>query len=98
RVGPEHRAAAAERGERQMRDPLLRPDGDDRFRVRIELDAPPALVPVADRAAQPRNALRYRVAVRVRALDGFDQLVDDVRRGGPVRVAHAEVDDVLAAP
>ena len=66
-------------------------------RVRIELDAVAALVPVADRAAQPRDALRHRVAVRVGALRGLDQLVDDVRRRRAVGVAHAEVDDVFAA-
>ena len=36
--------------------------------------------------------------MRVAALHGLDQLVDDVRRRRAVGVAHAEVDDVLAAP
>ena len=34
----------------------------------------------------------------VAALCGFHQLVHDVLRRGLVRVAHAEVDDVLATP
>ena len=61
------------------------------------VDAAAPLVPVADRAAQPRDALRHRVAVRVGALHGLDQLVDDVLRRRAVGIAHAEVDDVLAA-
>ena len=98
RVGHQHRVAAVERREHQVRDALLRADRDDRLGVRIELDAVAALVPLADRAAQPRNALRHRVAVRVAALRRLDQLVDDVRGRRPVGIAHAEVDDVLAAP
>ena len=84
RVGHQHRVAAAERGEHQVRDALLRADGDDRLGVRVEVDVPAALVPVADRAAQPRNALRHRVAVRVAALRRLDQLVRRCARGvGP---------------
>ena len=96
-VGHEHGVAAAERREHQMRDALLRADGDDGFAIGIELDAPAALIPVADRAAEPRDALRHRVAVRVAALHRLDQLGDDVRRRRAVGIAHAEVDDVLAA-
>ena len=65
-------------------------------RVRVELDAVAALVPGADRAAQPRNALRHRVAVGVVTLRRLDQLRDDVLGRGAVGVAHAHVDDVLA--
>ena len=97
RVRHQHRVAAAERGEREVRDAFLRADRDDRLGVGVELDAVAALVPVADRAAQPRDALRHRVAVRVGPLHRLDQLVDDVLRRRAVGVAHAEVDDVLAA-
>ena len=65
RVGHQHRVAALEAGEHQVREALLRADGDDRLGVRVELDAVAALVPVADRLAQARDALRHRVAVRV---------------------------------
>jgi len=65
--------------------------------VGVELDAETPLIPVADRAAQPRDAFGYRIAVRVGPLHALDQLVDDVPRRGPVGIAHAEVDDVLAA-
>jgi hypothetical protein len=63
---------------------------------RADVVAP--LVPVADRLAQARNALRDRIAVRVLAQRRFDQLVGDVLRRWPVRVAHAHVDDVFTAP
>jgi hypothetical protein len=95
-VGHQHRVAAAERGERKVRDPFLRADGDDRLRLRIELDAVAPLIPVADRAAQPRDAARHRIAVRVGAPDRLDQLVDNMPRRGAVGIAHTEVDDVLA--
>ena len=93
----QHSIAAAERGERKMRDAFLRADGDDRLGLGIELDVPAAAVPLADRAAQARNAARDRISVRVRTLYRFDQLVDDVPGRRSVRVAHAEVDDVLPA-
>ncbi len=97
RVRHQHRVAATERGERQMRNPFLGADGDDRLGFGIELDAPAALVPLADRAPQARNAARHGVAVRVRSLHGFDELVDDVPGRGAIGIAHPEVDDVLPA-
>ncbi len=95
-IGHEHGVAAVQACEHQVREPLLGAYGDDRLGVRIEFDAVAPPVPGADRAAQPRDALGHRVAVRVAALGGFDELRDDVRGRGPVRVAHAHVDDVLA--
>ncbi len=97
RVRHQHRVAATERGEREMCDAFLRADGDDRLRLGIELDVPATAVPLADGAAQARNAARDRVSVCVRTLHGFDELVDDVPGRWSIRVAHAEVDDVLPA-
>ena len=48
------------------------------------------------RAPQPGDAARGRVAVGARIADRLDQLVDDRPRRRAVRVAHAEVDDVVA--
>ena len=96
RVGHQHRVAPLQRREHQVREALLRADGDDRLGVRVEQYAVAPLVPAADRAAQARNALGDRVAVRVLALRRLDQLVDDVPGRGAVRIAHAHVDDVLA--
>jgi hypothetical protein len=72
-------------------------DGDDGFGIGIELDGVAAPVPLADRAPQARDAARDGVAMRVQALRGFDQLVDDVLRRRPVGIAHRQVDHVLAA-
>ena len=97
RIRHQHDVAGVQRRERKVGDAFLGADGDDRLGVGIEFDVVACLVPVADRAPQPRYALRHRVAVRVRTLHGLDQLVHDVARRGLVGIAHAEVDHVLAA-
>jgi hypothetical protein len=66
-----------------VREAFLGADGDDRLGLGVDVDAVAALVPVADRAAQARDALGDRVAVGVLALRGLHQLVDDVRGVGP---------------
>ncbi|MDC4225747.1 MAG: hypothetical protein MPW15_16225 [Candidatus Manganitrophus sp.] len=76
---------------------FLRADGDDGLAVGIQVHVVAALVPGADGPAQARDALRDRIAVRVAAARGLDELVDDVLRRRLVRVAHAEIDHVLAA-
>jgi hypothetical protein len=96
RIGHQHRVARPHGGERQMRQPLLRADGDDRLAVRVQLNVETGLGTSADRLAQTRNAARHRVAMGVLTLRHLDQLVHDVLRGRLVGVAHAEVDDVLA--
>jgi hypothetical protein len=98
RIGHEHRVAALQAREHQVREAFLRADRDDGLAVHVELDAITPLIPGADRAAQPRNAFRYGIAVRVLAARSLHQLVDDVRRRGTVGVAHRQVDHVLAAP
>ena len=65
-------------------------------RVRIQLDAKARLIPVADCATQPGDALRHRVAVGIVALRGLHQFVDNVLRRDAVRVAHAHVYDIFA--
>ena len=66
------------------------------LRVDAHVEAP--LVPVAQGEAQLGDAARRRVAMVARVLRRLRELVDDGLRRGQVRVAHAEVDDVLAAP
>jgi hypothetical protein len=61
----QHRIAAVQRGEHQVGEAFLRADGHHRLGFRVEIDVVAALVPVADRLAQARNALRHRIAVRV---------------------------------
>jgi hypothetical protein len=97
RIGHQHDIAGVESREREMGEAFLGADGDDRFAVRIEIDVVTGLVPVADGAPQPRNALGNRVAMRVGTLHRLDQLLHDVRRRGLVGIAHRQIDDVLAA-
>ena len=96
-IGHQHGVAGPHGGQRQMRQAFLGADGDDGFGFRVQAHVVAALVPVGDRLAQTRNALGLRIAVRVAALGGLGELVDDVLRGGLIRIAHAEIDDVLAA-
>jgi len=95
-VRHENAVAAVQRGQHQVRDAFFRTDGRDGFGFRVEIHVVAGFIPVADGAAKARNAFRHGVAVRVAALRGLDQLGHDVGRRGAVRVAHAEVDDVLA--
>ena len=96
-VRHQHAIAPVERGESQVRDAFLGAYGGDSFRFRIKIDVKARFVPVADGAAQARNAPRHRIAVRVVALNRFHKLGNDVRRRGAVGIAHAEIDDIVAA-
>ena len=91
---------------------FLRADGGDDLGLGVELDVVAGLVPARHGAPQARDALGDRVAMGMRAVlvvqfrahvvgfgaadAGLDQLVDDVLGRRLVRVAHAEIDDVLA--
>ena len=96
RIGHQHGVARAHGGERQMGQALLGTDGQDGLALGVQMHVEAIAIPVADGAAQTRNAARHRIAMRIRTLRGLDELVDDVLGRALVRVAHAEVDDVLA--
>ncbi len=89
----------AGRGDRlgEVGQPLLRAERDDDLALGIDLDAEAARVIGGLRLAQPRDAARRRIAVGVGLGRDLGELGDDVRRRRAVGVAHAEVDDVLAA-
>src|SRR3546814_2664124 len=70
--------------------------GHDNLAFGVELDVETARIIIGLRAAEARNALRLRIAVRVRLLRDPAQLVDDMLRRRQVGVAHPQVDDVLA--
>ena len=91
-----HQDRIARRGDRlrQIGQPLLRAERDDDLALRIEFDVEAPRVIAGAGAAQPGDAARDRIAVRLRVLHAFDELGDDMRRGRPVRVAHAEIDHV----
>ena len=75
----------------------IRDSGDDGLGLGIEVDVVTGLVPVADGLAQAGYALGDGVTMRGGLERRFNQLVYDVPGGGPVGVAHAEVDDVFSA-
>ena len=75
--------------------PSLLPKRRHHLRLRVEPHVEAAGVIAGERAAQPGNALAGAVAVGARILHRLNQLGHDMRRGGAVGVAHAEVDDVL---
>jgi hypothetical protein len=83
RVGHEHGVAAVQRGQHQVGQALLGADGDDGFRVRVDIDGVAVLVPLADGPAQARNALAGRVAVGVGPLRDLGELGHDVRGVAP---------------
>ncbi|MOA15580.1 hypothetical protein D3C78_1357450 [compost metagenome] len=95
-VGHQHRVALVEGGQHQVCQAFLRADGDDGFAFRVDVDLVAFLVPVGDSPTQARDATGGGVAVGVFTLGDLHQLLDDVRRGGAIGVAHAQVDDVLA--
>ena len=80
----------------EIGEALFRPQGGHHLGLGIELHAEATLVIAGHGPAQADDALGGGIAVGLGLLDGLDQLIDDVLRGGHVRIAHAEVDDVDA--
>ena len=97
RVRDEGAVAGLQHRQRQVRHAFLGADGGDDLGVRVQLDVVAVAVPLRHRHPQPRDAAGGRVAVVLRILGGLDELVDDVLGRRHVRIAHAEVDHVLAA-
>ena len=89
-VGDEDGVARVEDGEAEVGDAFLGADADDGLGVGVEGDVVARLVPVANGAAEARQAAGDRVAMGDRLQHRFDELVDDVawawrRRGCPCR-------------
>ena len=85
RVGHQHDVARRGDRLRHVGEALLRTEGDDDLRLRIELHAEAARVIAGLGAAQAGDALRGGIAVGARLADRLDELVDDVlaARAGP---------------
>ena len=96
RVGDDHHVARAGDRHREVGEPLLGTERGDGLALGIDRHPEAPLVIARDRAPQPANAARVRIAVRLRILHRLDELRDDMGRRGGVRIAHAEIDDVLA--
>src|SRR5665647_3752360 len=67
-----------------------------RLALGVDLDVEAAVIPIAEREAQLRDAPGRRIAVVAAVLGRLRELVRDRLRGGQIGVAHAEVDNVLA--
>lgn len=91
----EHDIARPDGGQRQVRDPFLRTDRDDRLGLGIQVHIIVALVPTGNRMTQFRDAARSRIAMILGFLGCLDQFVDDMGRGGLIWIAHPEVDNIL---
>ena len=96
RVGYQNCIARAGSRKRQVCKTLFGTQGYDCLGVWIQVDVIALFIPVADRPAQPRNALGLGITVGIATARGFHHLVDDMLRGGLVRVAHAEIDNIFA--
>ena len=94
-IGNEHDVSRPDRHQDEVREALLGPDHRHGFGRRIEVDVMATLVPLGDARAQIGQPLRRGVAVVARITGGLADLVDDVRGGRQIGVAHAEIDDVL---
>ena len=94
-----HKDHIAWRGDRlgDIGESFLGAERGDDLRVGVELHPEAARVISGLRPAQTVNAARGRIAVGAGIAHGLDQLGDDMWRRRHVRVAHAEINDVLAA-
>ena len=97
RVGHQDGVAGAGDGAGEIGKALLGPKRGDNLGLRVQLHIEAAGVITGKRAAQgPVMPRLGGIAVGARVRHRFNEFGNDVRRGGAVRVAHAEIDDVLA--
>ena len=94
-----HQNHVARRGDglRHVGEAFLGAEGCDDLRLGVELHAEAALVIGGLRPPQALDAARGRITVGARIAHRLDQLVHDVLRRRHVGIAHAEIDDVVAA-
>ena len=88
----------ARRGDRhgEVGKTLLGAERGDDFGVGVECHAEAARIIAGLRPSEPGDALGGGIAVGAGFADGLHQLVDDMGGGIHIRIAHAEIDDVLS--
>jgi hypothetical protein len=69
-----------QRRQHQVRQPLFRTNGDNRFRFRIDINVIAILIPARNGATQARNTAGGRVAVRIGPLGNGAEFFNDMRR------------------
>ena len=79
----------------QMRQAFLGTNGDNGLGFRVQLHVITALVPVRHGLAQARDPPGLRITVGIAPLGGFCQLIDNMLWRGLIRIAHAEIDNIL---
>ena len=92
----QHGVAAVQRGQHQMRGPF-RADGDDGLVVGSKSTSHSGRGTSERSRGAGAGCPCWPSSRGCRPLRGFGELGDDVRRRGPIGVAHAHVDDVFAA-
>ena len=96
-IGRQHDVAG--RGDRlgEIGETFLRAQGDDHLAFRIERNPEAALIIAGLGFPKPGYSLRGGITMRARIAGDLGQLLDHMRRRGAIRIAHAEIDNVLAA-
>src|SRR5581483_5856207 len=96
RARHERGVAGTEQHPQQVDEALLRAECEGRLRLGVELDPVALAVQLANGGAQVRQSAAGRVAMVARDERRLAQLLDGDLRRRHIRIAEAEVDDILA--
>ena len=96
-IGHENHVARSGNGLRHVGETFLGPERRNDLGIRVQGHAEALFVIGCLRAPQTRNAARGRIAIRPWFGDRLDQFLDDMSRGWHIRIAHAEVNNIITA-
>ncbi len=96
-IGNQNRIAWLGHGQGQVGESLLGADGGDYLALLIQLDVETAFVEGAQSLTQTTDTPGKGVSVVAAVVYYPAEFIDYMGRGGLIGVAHAEVDDILAA-
>ena len=86
--------ARIDEGKRQVGYSLFAPDEGENFFFRVKVNAKPFLVPISRRSPELEHTRIGRIPVIDGICHGLFHGLDNVSRGGKVRIADAEVDEI----
>ena len=95
-VGHQHHVPGHDRGQHQVGQALLGPDGGDGLGLGVDIHVEAALVPVRDGHPELGDALGRGIAVVGPLAGRLDEFCHDVGRGSQVGVPHPQINDILA--